>query len=225
MVGRLDQKQTIPSAVSSNLTHQVEPVEVGDCLGLRQHTLRESLKSASPIGSSIRYANNTLGTRLSKLRLERKPYKSVGAPPQAKPPLISAGSWAAKFRRALTQRRVDSRLAIGVSGRSAKRLQRYLLNQTQRQPQTRRPRFHQQRWTRRRGRRRGTGRTTTAWALIIQSSRAPGARSSSGIACTVSEHTARPAAATAVPNRNPRAKLRRSINSIDGPSLDRLRAV
>jgi len=36
MVGRLDQKQTIRSAISSNLTYQVEPVEVGDCLGLRQ---------------------------------------------------------------------------------------------------------------------------------------------------------------------------------------------
>jgi hypothetical protein len=28
-------------------------------LGLRQHRLRESLKSASPIGNSIRYANIT----------------------------------------------------------------------------------------------------------------------------------------------------------------------
>src|ERR1700722_5808741 len=83
MVGRLDQKQTIPSAVSSNLTRQVEPVEIGDCLGLRQHTLRESLKSARPIGSSIRYMNNTLCIRLSKLRLERKHYKRVGPPPQA----------------------------------------------------------------------------------------------------------------------------------------------
>ena len=82
-VGRLDQKQTIPSAISSNLTRQVEPVEIGACLGLRQHTLRESLKSASPIGSSIRYANNTLGIRLSKLCLERKHYKSVGVPPRA----------------------------------------------------------------------------------------------------------------------------------------------
>jgi hypothetical protein len=83
MVGRLDQKQTVPSAISSNLIHQVEPVEIGDCLGLRQHTLRESLKSASPMGSSIRYANNTLGIRLSKRRFERKHYKNVGAPSQA----------------------------------------------------------------------------------------------------------------------------------------------
>ena len=66
-VGRLDQKKTIPLAISSNLTHQLEPVEIGDCLGLRQHRLRESLKSPSPIGSPIRYANNTLGMRLSKL--------------------------------------------------------------------------------------------------------------------------------------------------------------
>jgi hypothetical protein len=181
--------------------------------GWRQLRLRESLKSASPIGSSIRYANNTLGIRLSKLRLERKPYKSVGAPPQAKPPLISAGSWAAKFRRALTQRRVDSRLAIGVSGRSAKRLQRYLLNQTQRQPQTRRPRFHQQRRTRRRGRRRERpGRTTTAWAFMIQSSRTLGARASSVIAVAAIGLKASPAAAA--PNRIPRANPRRSINSI-----------
>jgi hypothetical protein len=50
---------------------------------LRQHTLRESLKSASPMGSSIRYANNTLGIRLSKRRFERKHYKNVGAPSQA----------------------------------------------------------------------------------------------------------------------------------------------
>ena len=119
MGGRLDQKQTIPSAISSNLTRQVEPVEIGACLGLRQHTLRESLKSASPIGSSIRYANNTLGIRLSKLRLERKPYKSVGGAAEGRPKalLISAGSWAAKFRRALTQRRVGSRLTIGEAGR------------------------------------------------------------------------------------------------------------
>src|ERR1700733_9299877 len=82
MVGRLDQKQTIPSATSSNLTRQVEPVEIGDSLGFRQHRLLESLKSASPTGGSIRYLNNTLGIRLSKLRLERTHYKSVEAPPQ-----------------------------------------------------------------------------------------------------------------------------------------------
>jgi hypothetical protein len=102
MVGRLDQKQTIPSAVSSNLTHQVEPVEVGDCLGLRQHTLRESLKSASPIGSSIRYANNTLGTRLSKLRLERKHYKNGGR--RRRPSEAAAdisGTEAGKFQRVI----------------------------------------------------------------------------------------------------------------------------
>ena len=82
-VGRLDQKQTISSAISSNLTHQLEPVEIGDCLGLRRHRLRESLKSASPIGSSIRCANNTLGIRLSKRRSARKHYQSVGPPPRA----------------------------------------------------------------------------------------------------------------------------------------------
>jgi hypothetical protein len=56
---------------------------------------------------------------------------------------------------------------------------------------------------------------------MIQSSRTLGARASSGIARTVSEFRVKAAAAAAVPNRNPRAKLRRSINSIDGSSLDR----
>ena len=98
-VGRLDQKQTISLAISSNLTHQLEPVEIGDCLGLRQHRLRESLKSASPIGGSIRCANNTLAIRLSKRRFSRarKHCKLGPVAGGVKPPSIPAVQWPANF--------------------------------------------------------------------------------------------------------------------------------
>jgi hypothetical protein len=137
-VGRLDQKQTIPSASSSNLTHQLKPVEIGDCLRLRQRRLRENLKSPSPIGSSIRYANNTLGIRLSKLRLERKHYENVGRRRRSsKPPLISAVWRSPSF----DAHRHNDEWAHG--SRSRQTITTNWLNQTQRQPQTRRPRFHQ----------------------------------------------------------------------------------
>ena len=79
----------------------------------------------------------------------------------------------------------------------------------QTQPQTRRPRRHQQRQTRRR---RKPRRHCVFW---VQSSRAPGTRSSSGIALDVSEGPARPVAATAAPNKIPRVKARRSICFIE----------
>jgi hypothetical protein len=125
MVGRLDQKQTISSAISSNLTHEVEPVEIDDCLRLRQRRLRESQKSASPIGSLIRYANNTPGMRLSKRPLERKHYKNEVAPPQASEAAADvSGAEAGKFQCAIDvatsqvkQRRAGSLLEIGEAGR------------------------------------------------------------------------------------------------------------
>jgi hypothetical protein len=55
------------------------------------------------MGSSIRYANNTLGIRLSKRGFERKHYKNVGAPSQAEAAADISGTEAGKFRRALTR--------------------------------------------------------------------------------------------------------------------------
>jgi hypothetical protein len=88
------------------------------------------------------------------------------------------------------------------------------LAQTQRQPQTRRPLLHQQRQTRRRGRRRQPGPTQTC-VFSTQSSRAPGMRSSSGIALAVLGGPASPVATTAAPNKMPRVKARRSICFIE----------
>jgi hypothetical protein len=80
---------------------------------------------------------------------------------------------------------------------------------TQRQPHTRRPRFHQQRWTRRRGRRRGPVPTQT-WVFSIHASDAPGGcESSSGIPVAAIGVKASPAAAA--PNKTPRTNARRSI--------------
>jgi hypothetical protein len=88
------------------------------------------------------------------------------------------------------------------------------LDHTQTQPQMRRPRRHQQRQTRRRRQRRGPGPTQTC-VFSVQSSRESGMRPSSGIALVVSEGPARPAAATAAPNKIPRVKARRSISFIE----------
>ncbi len=136
MVGRLDQKQTIRSVISSNLTHRVEPIEVGDCLRLRQLDFGRAWSVRAPIGSLIRHANNTLGIRLSKRRLERKHYESAGAP-QARPnlPLILAirtGSRQLPMRNAVTRRLTTSGLAIELrrAGRYTKSRQPYWLNYT-----------------------------------------------------------------------------------------------